>query len=267
MTRFVIVLLIHIAWSLFICSLGFIIGGKFGLYTGATLVIVNLISISFFGDKIFLVMLEARKLSGTQPAGKVIRNYCFKNGYSQINSYNSFRFNNSIYLLMPLFGAPTIVIGGNLESILSKQEFDRLIQLSLKFLTKGNSYFKVLSSLIIMSITSPLLITDYILKGRIRNRYSNNQIKGEYAKNLLYMLFSPLFLLKNFLVNFNHAELNQEMESDPTIRAAIAKLNSKDSTKTRFMYESFFNDVNITHTQEVNLINMIMFSGKRNPKG
>ncbi len=186
MRRSLSVAILFILYFLEWIFIGLFFGPFSGLWFGIGIALFLLLVFFKYGEKIILSVAKARYINDDDILVFRIRNLAYLNSIPEVKVYWSDVYSNNIYCTQSYRGTPSIILGRNLYSTLSKNELNALIYSSLQMIVNREVVNRTVFNLLMMNLLAPIKLISILFK------------KISY-KPLFQVLLLPTYYLKNAL--------------------------------------------------------------------
>ncbi len=215
------IVLLHFILLDFFVSFFYPTYGLIGLSVGLVLILFFF----FFSDSIILWFTRARTGDRNLDFDSWVANFQAQLGIKQIRYYRTSKRKNNIFLVASFKGVPSIIIGDNVASILSGEEFKRIV-----FATIAKIKSHEVAKRTFVSTTLSIILWPFVI--------SSNNKKIIIIKNMLVYFLIPIFFLKGKIFNEEETQIaisekiKKTFGSDQLYRSAIYKISEVEIKKS-----------------------------------
>lgn len=193
--------------------------GLEGELLGPALTVILLFVLSFIGDRVFLVFIQAKEVG--QSYGEIygkLQNLACRMEVKSIRLYKTFYLPSNVYILHPFFGAPALIFSMDFFDKASDEVIANVLSRAVRQVKSKRSRFTQLIVLFQFSLMAPKYFFESI---------------GLKNLGILYaFILFPLEFIKDFVVgqSIRNSSNMIELDNDTQVAYYLDKFNSKHSS-------------------------------------
>jgi hypothetical protein len=262
--KYIALLLIMSFLLAFTTVLGILVLPIYGKLIGFSIGAFFLLLFILIGDKLFLMMMDAKKVDGSHYVLDYLRNISCRLEIGESELYFSNRELNNIFCTSNMFGKSIVVIGKNLEKKISSNEMKALLFLALYRNREGDSRYKTVISLIVALLSWPLYLPFEKIMG------------GHFILSFINFFVYPMITIKrkffrNKSLIFHYDQVVvRKLDARRELSSAINKLMNIEQYYSPFNLNSIVYDLalvdNYTNDVLSNFVNIGFTANERYQK-